>query len=204
MEYSFALTNDNVVADKQRHRPARVRGVLSDFGLLDAWLHRCETEHHQDCPGTWSDELLTTRMMDIVSRTAVGCRPHCRYIALSYVWGGVVPEADALQKHQQLEIMDLIYSGTEHELATVFPPCVAEEQDSQACRSVRGRCRSCFSAHRCIVFGRDQVHYACRWMHAEETVDETKDPAKIMDTTTSSPYAEATGPLQSRTTRHEP
>ncbi|KAK2590137.1 hypothetical protein QQS21_012190 [Conoideocrella luteorostrata] len=94
--YSFALSSNNMEA-KQQGLPARIRGLLVDPAILKAWLDRCESKH-QECRGPWSDELLCTSMVDVVSRTVVKCPSHCRYVALSYVWGGVMPEERALEK----------------------------------------------------------------------------------------------------------
>lgn len=93
--YSFALSSNNPVA-REQGLPARVRDATVNIDVVKAWLHRCESEHH--CHAEWSDDLLTTRMIDVESRTIVACPPHCRYTALSYVWGSIVPEDGALEK----------------------------------------------------------------------------------------------------------
>jgi hypothetical protein len=97
-EHSFALSSNNPIA-KEQGLPARVRDEAFKPEIVQAWLHQCESEH----PGCkalapWSDELLTTRMIDVGSRTIVDCPPGCIYMALSYVWGNVVPEEGALRK----------------------------------------------------------------------------------------------------------
>jgi hypothetical protein len=93
--FSFALSSNNPLA-REQGLPARVRDATVNMEIVKAWLHRCESEHH--CSGEWADELRTTRMIDVESRTIVACPPHCRYIALSYVWGSIVPEDGALEK----------------------------------------------------------------------------------------------------------
>lgn len=257
-EHSFALTSRNAVA-KQQGLPARVRDGEVSFDLLTAWLHRCETQH-QDCPATWSEELRTTRMIDIDARAVVACPPRCRYIALSYVWGGISPQPDALrlgtlpatiedaivvtrrlgirylwvdalcidqspspQKQQQLGIMDQIYAGAYatvvalegdsadaglrgvssrnprtpqpcesvdgYEMAVVFPPNVAEGRTAKHAHRA-WTMQEVLLSHRRIFFGRDQVHYTCMWMNTEETVDESIDPAKMMEQPVVSPDEE--------------
>ncbi|EPE05439.1 hypothetical protein F503_02178 [Ophiostoma piceae UAMH 11346] len=88
------------ISTLQNNRTAlapRPRAELIDFGLVNSWLGKCDTECN-DCQGIWRDELLTTRMLDVVDNKLVDCLPHCKYAALSYVWGSVVPEPDALEK----------------------------------------------------------------------------------------------------------
>ena len=88
------------ILSRQNRRTAlapRPRANLVDFDLVNSWLHKCDTAC-SDCQGVWRHELLTTRMLDVVDNKLVDCPPHCRYAALSYVWGGVVPEPDALDK----------------------------------------------------------------------------------------------------------
>jgi hypothetical protein len=76
---------------------ARRCGQITDFSLLRRWFQRCLMSHGVSCHGNWSDELLTTKMIDVSARCIVPCPPHCKYIALSYVWGSVVPEKNALE-----------------------------------------------------------------------------------------------------------
>ncbi|KAI6129127.1 hypothetical protein EDD17DRAFT_1439597, partial [Pisolithus thermaeus] len=62
-----------------------------DVGLIKKWVKRCETNH--DCESIWwrpSDELLpdSVRMIDVTKMALVPAPPECRYVALSYVWGG--------------------------------------------------------------------------------------------------------------------
>ncbi|PFH58076.1 hypothetical protein XA68_14195 [Ophiocordyceps unilateralis] len=60
-------------------------------------LTHCET-HHQVCRrGEWPTKLSVIRVIDVIDRRVVPCPEDCDYLALSYVWGGVVPEAGALE-----------------------------------------------------------------------------------------------------------
>lgn len=248
--YSFALTGNSKTS--QPGLPARARGVTIDPDVVTTWLRRCELEHH-DCQATWSDELLTTRMIDVESCTVVDTPPHCRYTALSYVWGNVVPEEGALekgtlpptiqdailatkslgirylwvdavcidqrpspQKLQQLKIMDLIYNGAYatiialdgdnsnaglrgvsqrsprqpqccewvngHELAVVYPPVAKEIQEATCKHSTRAwTLQELVLSRRRIFFGKNQVHYICGTMSCEESINDTVDPARVLD-----------------------
>lgn len=61
-----------------------------DKTLILDWLSRCEADHHNCRPGCWADEPdLTLRLIDVKRRCVVKAPPNCRYMALSYVWGGV-------------------------------------------------------------------------------------------------------------------
>jgi hypothetical protein len=96
---SFALSSKNP-ATRRKALGSRRRGNLADFELLKRWLGRCATTHGVSCKRTWSDELLTTRMIDVENRQIIQCPPNCAYVALSYVWGQVVPEENALENRR--------------------------------------------------------------------------------------------------------
>ncbi|KAI1144435.1 HET-domain-containing protein [Hypoxylon sp. FL0543] len=95
-ESAFALSHAAATA-----RPllaARERGLKWDPDIVKGWMSRCEKEHSATCRVEWSDQLLLCRMIDVSSRRIVNCPPRCRYIALSYVWGGVSPKPGALER----------------------------------------------------------------------------------------------------------
>ncbi|CAK7234159.1 hypothetical protein SCUCBS95973_008839 [Sporothrix curviconia] len=90
-------TTSTAAAKPRQGLPARPRAPVVDYSVIQSWLHRCDT-HHPDCTAVWVDELLTTSMIDVQTLSIVPCPANCRYLALSYVWGHVVPEEDALTK----------------------------------------------------------------------------------------------------------
>ncbi|KIO04101.1 hypothetical protein M404DRAFT_15602 [Pisolithus tinctorius Marx 270] len=62
-----------------------------DISLVKKWIKCCELEH--DCESVWwrrSDDCLPdfVRMIDVTKMALVPASPDCRYVALSYVWGG--------------------------------------------------------------------------------------------------------------------
>ncbi|OJA14570.1 hypothetical protein AZE42_06366, partial [Rhizopogon vesiculosus] len=64
-----------------------------NIGLLKRWVHICENEHAQKCETVWwrdAGEVLpkTVRVLDVTRMSIVSAPPMCRYVALSYVWGG--------------------------------------------------------------------------------------------------------------------
>ncbi|KAI1373381.1 HET-domain-containing protein [Hypoxylon crocopeplum] len=79
---------------------ARDRGSSWNLDILKGWISRCEREHSSSCRVTWSDQLRVCRMIDVSSRRIVSCPWECRYIALSYVWGGISPKAGALESSE--------------------------------------------------------------------------------------------------------
>ncbi|KAH7018161.1 heterokaryon incompatibility protein-domain-containing protein [Microdochium trichocladiopsis] len=92
----IGLSNTN----PNRSRPAlpgRKRGARVDPALILQWLRICETEHTVQCTRMWSDRLLSSRMIDVKARKIVTCPSQCRYVALSYMWGGVSPQPGALE-----------------------------------------------------------------------------------------------------------
>jgi len=96
-DFAFGLTS-TIPTKKTQGLPVRVQDVVYDPEVVKGWIQQCEREHPDCLSEDWSDELLTTRMIDVQTRTVVDCPDRCRYIALSYVWGAVIPEDDGLRK----------------------------------------------------------------------------------------------------------
>ncbi|CAK7239733.1 MAG: hypothetical protein STHCBS139747_001168 [Sporothrix thermara] len=244
---------------KRQGLPARPRPPVVDYSVVQAWLHHCDTQH-PECQSTWVDELLTTSMIDVQALSIVPCPERCRYLALSYVWGSIVPQEGALQrgtlpptiadaieatrqlgirylwvdalcidqdprsplKAQQLQIMDRIYAGAyatlvayhgdssneglrgatpararaaqphetlvdpvtgaAYDLAAMYPTLEAEGEDATCTHRTRAwTLQEDYLSQRLIVFGRDQVHYRCQNAILGESVDETRDPAQLLD-----------------------
>jgi len=63
-----------------------------DVSLIRYWLRFCETHHQNQCGSLpWSrgeSPPSAFRVIDVHSYSLVSAPPHCRYCALSYVWGG--------------------------------------------------------------------------------------------------------------------
>ncbi|KAI1413579.1 HET-domain-containing protein [Hypoxylon sp. FL1857] len=96
-ESAFALSH-RTPASTRPWLSARERGLTWDPNIVKGWMTRCEREHSTTCRVEWSDQLLLCKMIDVSSRQIVSCPPRCRYIALSYVWGGVSPKPGALER----------------------------------------------------------------------------------------------------------
>lgn len=69
-----------------------------DLTRVGRWLSTCIDHHDMDCnaplepnsrPNSVIAELNTLRVIDVVDRCVIETRFPCRYLALSYVWGGV-------------------------------------------------------------------------------------------------------------------
>lgn len=68
-------------------------GQNVNIGLLKRWIHICENEHGELCQAVWwrgAEEVLpkSVRVIDVTRMAIVSAPPMCRYVALSYVWGG--------------------------------------------------------------------------------------------------------------------
>ncbi|TLD27938.1 hypothetical protein E2P81_ATG06284 [Venturia nashicola] len=93
---AFATSSETPAATRKA-LSARPRDTFARPAIWRRWLQRCSTTHGVSCRQTWSDELLITKMIDVSTRSIVPCVPNLEYVALSYVWGTVVPERDALK-----------------------------------------------------------------------------------------------------------
>ncbi|KIJ64602.1 hypothetical protein HYDPIDRAFT_28536 [Hydnomerulius pinastri MD-312] len=62
-----------------------------DYNMISGWLRRCDDLHHATCKPALSDGLRAIKLVDVETRKIIDYPPvRCDYIALSYVWGGVV------------------------------------------------------------------------------------------------------------------
>ena len=64
-----------------------------DIHLIKRWMKLCEKAHGEACEAVWwksghEDLPEYVRMVDVVQMALVRADPNCRYVALSYVWGG--------------------------------------------------------------------------------------------------------------------
>jgi hypothetical protein len=69
-----------------------VEGLHVDFGTIRSWLDKCDS-HHQ-CKSDIDEEPQNLKVIDCVERVVVSAPLDCQYVALSYVWGGLVVETD--------------------------------------------------------------------------------------------------------------
>ena len=71
----------------------RLENDFIDITQILGWLHQCKTEHNQKCPNvdtTWSLHLQQDLLViDVHNYCLTKLPPNQRYLALSYVWGGV-------------------------------------------------------------------------------------------------------------------
>ncbi|CCM05326.1 uncharacterized protein FIBRA_07540 [Fibroporia radiculosa] len=87
------LEQDAQIVSRPRELHGRRMGDTVDVALVEKWLSLCEEEHGDACESVWwrgNDENLpsTVRMVDVTLMAVVRAPPNCRYVALSYVWGG--------------------------------------------------------------------------------------------------------------------
>ncbi|KAF2188338.1 HET-domain-containing protein, partial [Zopfia rhizophila CBS 207.26] len=74
----------------------RISSSLADFNLLKSWITICERDHNDytewkryDNPKLWKANGYTLRVIDVEKKCVTEARWDARYVALSYVWGGV-------------------------------------------------------------------------------------------------------------------
>ncbi|KAI9729556.1 MAG: hypothetical protein M1834_006752 [Cirrosporium novae-zelandiae] len=125
--------------DAPASRPAlNARPVpsLINYDLLRNWVDGCIAHHGPGCRNSWSEKLLSSRVIDILSRRVVPYPAHCEYVALSYVWGEVKPEDVSLKFEklpQTIEDAIKVTKGLGKQYLWVDALCVDQTPtDSQA------------------------------------------------------------------------
>ena len=87
------LEEDSAKVGRTRDLHGRRVGETVNPDLLKRWIHTCENEHGEVCEKDWwrsNGETLpnSVRIVDVTHMAIVPVPPTCRYVALSYVWGG--------------------------------------------------------------------------------------------------------------------
>lgn len=72
-------------------------GQNVDISLLKRWIHICEHEHGELCETVWwrdARDVLpkSVRVVDVTRMAVIRAPPSCRFVALSYLWGGTGEE----------------------------------------------------------------------------------------------------------------
>lgn len=65
-----------------------------DYDMIKKAIQDCDCNHQKSCPGSASTATVVEgfRVIEIRTRTVVEAPRHCRYAALSYVWGKQIDE----------------------------------------------------------------------------------------------------------------
>ncbi|OJA09064.1 hypothetical protein AZE42_11494 [Rhizopogon vesiculosus] len=87
------LEEDASKVGRTRELHGRRVGQTVDIGILKRWIHICENEHREKCETMWwtdPGDILpkAMRVLDVVRMAIVQAPRSCRYVALSYLWGG--------------------------------------------------------------------------------------------------------------------
>ncbi|KAG1776011.1 heterokaryon incompatibility protein-domain-containing protein [Suillus placidus] len=75
----------------------RVKNTV-DVGLVKKWIKVCQASHRYECGNIWATDNVDrklprfVRVVDVVSMAVIPAPSGCRYVALSYVWGGIGAE----------------------------------------------------------------------------------------------------------------
>jgi len=64
-----------------------------DFDAIRAWLAKC-SQAHVRCTPSVQEQPCNLKVIDCLERAITVAPARCRYVALSYVWGGVVIKTD--------------------------------------------------------------------------------------------------------------
>lgn len=79
--------------DQQTHiRPRLLQSNIIDYDLIKQFIQYCDCNHGKICPGSSGTITVSggLRVIDIRTRTVIEAPSHCRYAALSYVWGSQI------------------------------------------------------------------------------------------------------------------
>jgi hypothetical protein len=79
------------IADSWKSLATTGNGLI-DFDMLKSWLNKCES--HAQCGPSMQGGPRDLQVVDCTKRAVVLAPVNCQYVALSYVWGGMVLETD--------------------------------------------------------------------------------------------------------------
>ncbi|KAK3948519.1 HET-domain-containing protein [Pseudoneurospora amorphoporcata] len=94
---AICLATEDTFPGRQEYNGRLVEPYV-DFEFTKNGLDVCWNNHKEYCISTRPKELFTTKMIDVLERKVVPYPEGCEYVALSYTWGGVMPEEGALDK----------------------------------------------------------------------------------------------------------
>lgn len=90
----FYLSHPSIAILKSNNQqldfgPRLVQPEINDYDMVKKAIHDCDCNHHKSCPGSVSTANVVEgfRVIEIRTRTIIEAPRHCRYAALSYVWG---------------------------------------------------------------------------------------------------------------------
>ncbi|KAH7634015.1 heterokaryon incompatibility protein-domain-containing protein [Sordaria sp. MPI-SDFR-AT-0083] len=95
---AICLATEDTFPGRQEYNGRLVEPYV-DFGFAKNGLDVCWKNHKEYCISTRPKELFTTKMIDVHERKVVPYPEGCEYVALSYTWGGVMVEEEALDKN---------------------------------------------------------------------------------------------------------
>lgn len=94
---AICLATEDAFPGRQEYNGRLVEPYVN-FEFAKNGLDVCWKHHKEYCISTKPNELFTTKMIDVLHRKVVPYPEGCDYVALSYTWGGAMPEAGALNK----------------------------------------------------------------------------------------------------------
>lgn len=95
----FYLSHPSIAILKSNDRqldfgPRLLQPERIDYDLIQKAIQYCDCNHRKSCPGSAATTTVVEgfRVIEIRTRTVVEAPRHCRYAALSYVWGRQIGE----------------------------------------------------------------------------------------------------------------
>ncbi|KAF9492769.1 HET-domain-containing protein [Pleurotus eryngii] len=98
------MEDDARLFNRKTDAHGRKVGDVVDIRLLKTWMKRCKDGHKDVCEKVWwrnwKERLpKTVRMVDVQKMCIIPVPDDCRYVALSYVWGGVGSSYQTVQEN---------------------------------------------------------------------------------------------------------
>jgi hypothetical protein len=72
----------------------QIKSRTMDFSMILEWISSCRKRHNETCLPVHTDELREIQLIDLETREVAEYQGlNCDFMALSYVWGPIKPEA---------------------------------------------------------------------------------------------------------------
>jgi len=93
---SIRFVKELSIRRRKLHSCIPITDSQLDVSRARSWISACENNHEETCNSRWGPSfgtflpgLKVLRLIDVVKGHLVELREPCRYVSLSYVWGGV-------------------------------------------------------------------------------------------------------------------
>ena len=132
---SYIYSSTSLDHTQQDRIHARIRSDKVDYGIIKGWLEFCEKHHTAGCCEAEKVTLSGFRLIDCHTLCIIPAPNDCEYIALSYVWGNRLDEAntavDVLGSHTPLVIQDAMRVTIRLDVRYLWVDCYCIDQNSE-------------------------------------------------------------------------